>query len=103
MLLVERSGTTLALSGGLTIYHACEARARLLAEMAAGPPLELDLSGIEELDTAGAQVLLWAKREAAGEGWALPFLRHSRAVLDVLELMNLAGILGDTLLLDPAP
>lgn len=92
---------TLLLSGELTIYHAAEARTRLGEELAADPALEVDLSGIEELDTAGAQVLLWLKREARARGGAVPFTRHSPAVLEVLDQLNLAGAFGDTLLIAP--
>ncbi|BDU71299.1 STAS domain-containing protein [Mesoterricola silvestris] len=101
MIAFERSQHTLLLSGELTIYHAAEARQRLGEELSADPALELDLSGIEEIDTAGAQVLLWLKREARSLGLALPYTSHSPAVLDVLDQLNLAGAFGDTLLIAP--
>jgi len=97
----HRSGPVLALVGELTIYHAAEARDLLAAELAPDPPAELDLSGVEELDTAGAQVLAWAKREARAKGAALAFTRHSPAVLEVIDQLNLARTFGDTLLIAP--
>ncbi len=101
MISFARDQHTLLLSGELTIYHAAEARTRLGEELAADPALEVDLSGVEELDTAGAQVLLWLKREARARGGAVPFTRHSPAVLEVLDQLNLAGAFGDTLLIAP--
>lgn len=102
MLACARNGSTLKLDGELTIFEAAEARARLALDLAAGAPLELDLSGLLELDTAGVQVLLWAKREAGRLGFALPFAHHSPAVLEVFERLNLAGTFGDTLVIIPS-
>lgn len=101
MITFERTQHTLLLTGELTIYHAAEARTRLGEELTMDPQLEVDLSGIEELDTAGAQVLLWLKREARARGGVLPFTRHSPAVLEVLDQLNLAAAFGDTLLIAP--
>jgi len=103
MVTFERTRNTLKLSGELTIYHTAEARQRLGKELAMDPELEVDLSGIEELDTAGAQVLLWLKREARARGRELPFTRHSPAVLEVVDQLNLAAAFGDTLLIAPIP
>ena len=89
-----------ALSGELTIYTALQAKRELPAHLAKGENLELDLDGIEELDTAGVQVLLWLKRGAAAQGRSLPFVYHSPAVIDVLNLLWLGGTLGDPVLLD---
>jgi anti-anti-sigma factor len=102
MLTFERSQHALRPVGELTIYHAVEARTRLGEELAADLSLALDLSAIEELDTAGVQVLLWLKREAKAQGRAVPFAHHSPAVLDVFDQLNLAGAFGDTLLIAPS-
>ena len=97
----HRTGPVLALAGELTIYHAAEARDLLAAELALDPPAELDLSGLEELDTAGVQVLCWAKREVRAKGAALAFIRHSPAVLEVIDQLSLARTFGDTLVIAP--
>ena len=102
MILFEKSGGTLKLGGELTIYHVAEARLRFREELSLGSGLEVDLSGLEELDTAGAQLLLWLKREAWSRGLAIPFSHHSPAVLEVLDQLNLAGAFGDTLLIAPS-
>jgi len=101
MFQIQRSNNVLEVAGELTIYHAGEAKARFLEELAGEPIHEVDLSGIEELDTAGAQLLLWLKAEGRNRGWNIPFLQHSPAVLEVFEQLNLAGLFGDTLLLAP--
>jgi anti-sigma B factor antagonist len=101
MLQIHRSGNALLLEGGLTIYEVAETKVRFTRELAGDPALEVDLSGLQELDTAGAQLLLWVKREGLGKGWNIPFNGHSSAVLDVFEQLNLAGLFGDTLLIAP--
>lgn len=102
MLTFSRTGTVLKPEGELTIFEAAEARARLREELDAGGELQLDLSAVAELDTAGVQVLLWLKREAKARGAAVPFAHHSPAVLEVLERLNLAGAFGDTLVIAPS-
>jgi len=101
MMEMHRSGETLKIEGELTIYHAAEALARFREELAAGAALQLDLAGVSELDTAGAQLLLWLKHEAQARGQAVPFTHHSQAVLEVIDQLNLAGAFGDTLVLAP--
>jgi anti-anti-sigma regulatory factor len=59
----------------------------------------LDLSGVEELDTAGVQLLLWLKQEARRGGYACTLVNHSPAVVEVLDLLKLAGTFGDPILL----
>ncbi|BDU75537.1 STAS domain-containing protein [Mesoterricola sediminis] len=100
MLTFIRSGPVLKLEGELTIFEAGEARARLREELHQAP-LELDLSGVTEVDTAGIQVLLWLKREGKAAGTPVPFGNHSPAVVEVLDLLHLTGAFGDTLVIAP--
>ena len=62
----------------------------------------LDLSGVEELDTAGVQFLLWLKRDMARTGSELKLTGHSPAVIEVLDLLKLASAFGDPILLSPS-
>jgi len=79
----------LALEGEVTIFHALDIKGRLLDFLGSGDELELDLSGVAELDSAGLQLLLLARREARQQGRALTFTRHSAAVRQVLEIVQL--------------
>lgn len=87
----------LRLEGPLTIYRAEELKALLLGD---APPMELDLSGVTELDTSGLQLLMLAKREATAAQRELHLLHHSKAVLDVFEILNMAAYFGDHLVMD---
>ncbi len=93
----------LKLGGELTIYTAAEARSTLGERLdRKGALPELDLSGLEELDTAGVQVLLWLKREALARNKVLPFANHSPAVVDVFDLLKVAAVFGDPILISPS-
>ena len=93
--------TRLAITGELTIYTAAELRQQLLDALATGQEVDVDLSQVSEIDSAGMQLMVAAKREAAGRNQLLHFTNHSQAVFDVLELCKLSGHLGDPLLIQP--
>ena len=73
----------------LTIYGAAEAHRRVLAALAAGGPLELDLGEVGELDSAGVQLLLALERECAAQARELRVTAISPAAREVLTLLNL--------------
>ncbi|GAB6042414.1 STAS domain-containing protein [Endothiovibrio diazotrophicus] len=54
--------------GELTIFAAAELKQPLLDALNGAPGLTLDLSAVEELDTAGLQLLLLLAREARAAG-----------------------------------
>jgi len=89
----------LQMEGELTIYHSLEIRDGLMGHLAAITEIELDLSGVTEMDTAGFQLLLAAKREGTRLGKAVRFVSHSQAALEVIDLYNMAAQFGDPLLL----
>ncbi len=88
---------TLDIKGEMTIYTAAEQKAELLTFIETGHALEINLAQVNEIDTAGTQLLILAKQEAARAQKNLRFVMHSNAVLDVLELANLTTAFGDPL------
>lgn len=90
---------TLSLEGELTIYRAAELKEQLQQAWGGAAPLEVDLAGITEVDGAGLQLLILAKREAQRSGKSVRFVGHSPAVLEVIDLANLSGQFGDPLVL----
>jgi anti-anti-sigma factor len=93
---------TLRLEGELTIYSVAEARGQLEAALDQHPSLHLNLSGVEELDTAGVQLLVWIKQEAKRRGKQLVLSAHSPAVVEVFDLLQVAGLFGDPILIAPS-
>ena len=79
----------------MTIYTCGELKPRLLEELAAHPDAtRLDLSHVVELDTAGLQLLLTARRFASDAGRELSVANPSRVVADVLEMCRLDALLA---------
>ncbi|MEJ7138406.1 STAS domain-containing protein [Amphibiibacter pelophylacis] len=80
----------LAIQGDLTIYRAAELRQTLLTALAQpGDTLALDLSGVTELDSAGLQLLLSARRTAQAGGRTLDFLAPSPPLLQTWQMLGL--------------
>lgn len=91
---INESGV--ALSGELTIYTAAEVKQRFAELLLARNEIEADLSGVSEIDTAGLQLMLMLKRRPGAD---VRFVHHSSAVLRLVDLANLAGTLGDPVLI----
>lgn len=86
----------LRLEGELTIFRAMELKPMLLTEPL---PPEIDLAGVTEIDTAGVQLLLLAKKTAQAQQRELRLVNHSPAVLEVFELLNVAALFDDPLVM----
>jgi anti-sigma B factor antagonist len=90
---------SLTIENELTIFTASEMKAGLLAFLDTGSHLEIDLSRVVEIDTAGLQILILIKREAIQAGKSLKFAMHSKPVLEIMELANLTAAFGDQVVL----
>ncbi|MFA5626676.1 MAG: STAS domain-containing protein [Thiohalomonadaceae bacterium] len=91
----ESGSCNLRLEGEMTIFTAADIRERLFAPLPRCQQIDVDLSQVSELDSAGLQLMVLAKREATILGKEIRFVGHSPAVLDVLELCGLTGYFGD--------
>ena len=94
---MSTTSSLLRIEGELTIYRAAELAPALraaLAGVAAGSALEIDLSGITEMDSAGVQLLMSAKRSADESGRALRMAGLSPAANDVFRTLQLASHFG---------
>ncbi|MFZ4478428.1 MAG: STAS domain-containing protein [Rhodoferax sp.] len=85
----------LRIEGEFTIFRAAELKPVV---MASPPPCEIDLSGVTEIDSAGVQLLMLAKKAALAEKRQFRLVAHSPAVTEVFELLNLAAYFDDPLL-----
>lgn len=85
----------LAIAEDLTIYHVLELKQRLVAALDDCERLELDLSQVGEVDTAGVQVLIFAKQEAGRLNKSLAIVAHSPAVHNIIDFCNLTAFFGD--------
>lgn len=89
----------IAIEGELTIYRAADLKVELLEALRKTRVLEVDLSGVIELDTAGLQVLMLAKQTAAADQRTLRLVRHSPAVMEIFEMLDLVAFFGDAVLI----
>lgn len=81
----------LCIEGELTVYAVHALKERLLAALDESARLQLDLSGVAEVDGAGIQLLLATQREARQRDGALSLIGVPPQLRDALELANLHG------------
>lgn len=92
---VENGVCRVRVEGEMTIYHALELKQGLMQCLHGCAEMEVSLAGVSEMDTAGFQLLVLAKREAAQLGLPLRLGGHSPATLEVMDLCNMAAYFGD--------
>jgi len=89
----------ITLTGEMTIYAAADLKQQLVAPIDSTNGLEIDLSQVSEIDTAGMQLLILAKRYAEQTGKSLHLVGHSRPVLELIELYSLGALFGDPIVI----
>jgi anti-anti-sigma factor len=98
----KKSDPPLVIAEDMTIYNAAAHKQRLIDALHASARLEIDLSAVSEIDTAGFQLLVLVKREARRLGKEALIVAHSEAVCDLLDFYNMAADFGDPLLIPAA-
>jgi anti-sigma B factor antagonist len=83
--------TVLRPEGEFNIYGAVEFRDVLLKALAGSGDLGIDFTAVSEIDAAGLQLLLLARREADTCGKRLHFSGAVPAVLEVVQLCNVSA------------
>ncbi|MBK8186345.1 MAG: STAS domain-containing protein [Cellvibrio sp.] len=85
-----------AVDGEISRSTVVDIKSDIMAVLQTHHEIEVDLSHVEDIDTAGLQLMLAAKRYVNKR---VTFFNHSAAVLRVLKLANLGQQLGDPLLI----
>lgn len=85
--------------GELTIYTAATEKQRLQSFLYSDDVLELNLSGVTEIDSAGLQILIALKKEAQKLNKKLSYVMHSKPVLEIFEFTSLIAWFGDQVVL----
>lgn len=83
----------------MTIYNVLEHKNTLFSSLKADQELQLDLSEVSEIDSAGMQLLIMLKKQATIINTQLSIVDHSQAVIEVLELFNLVPFFGDPVII----
>jgi anti-anti-sigma factor len=87
------------IEGTMTIYDAAAGKKVLFDALEGAAEFEVDLSGVTEMDSAGLQLLVAIKREAAHRNKRVHLVAHSPAVLEVLDCYGLAAYFGDAVVI----
>ena len=87
----ENGTIRVAIDGPTTIYEAVDVKRDLLAGLERADRLEIDLAGVNELDTAGLQLLWLIRRDARSAGKQVWLTATSEAVTEVLNRYSLAS------------
>jgi len=96
----EQNGVThLIIKDEMTIYTALEQKNELSQHLKTDHELQIDLSEVSEIDSAGLQILLFLKQEASTKNILLTLAYHSQPVIEVFELLNLTAHFGDPIII----
>ena len=83
----------------MSIYNAATQKKALLKALGGCKELDIDLSHVSEIDTAGFQILLLTKREAIKTGKVVRLTGHSKAVTELIDLYGMAAYFGDQMVI----
>lgn len=91
---VNRAGTglKLGLSGCLDISCVLEAKENFAPILEMGLDLLVDLSALEQIDTAGVQLLMLFHRQAGVNGTDCRFTGAPREIAKILEFYRMPGL-----------
>ena len=94
-MMVNRNGDHLKLQLGEAIDISCvrDAKEKLGPILEMGKDMVVDLSALEEIDTAAVQLLMLFKRDADRRGIGCQFVHPAPAVAETLEFFHLPGLL----------
>lgn len=87
------SDSAVRISGAMCIYTAVEQKQQLITALQQTDALVLDLSEVEEMDSAGYQLLWLVNREAGALGKDLTLLNCSAAVDSLLRFFDATELL----------
>ncbi len=77
------------INGEMTIYQAQEHKDALLKALRGGKQLEINLSDVDEFDSAGFQVLCLLKKEADRLEKEVKLVECSPAIVEILDLFGM--------------
>jgi anti-anti-sigma factor len=83
--------------GGVNLSYAAELKDVLLDAITNHPDVEVRLQDINEMDSAGVQILWLAKREALQLQKNLRYVDHNPVVIELLQIYNLIEEFADPL------
>ncbi|MDF1762838.1 MAG: STAS domain-containing protein [Oleibacter sp.] len=89
----------ITISNEMTIYTAGELKEKLSQVLDDPRDLEINLSKVNEIDSAGIQLLMLAKKSRSLKQYKLSLVEHTHDVIDAFEALGLVSYFGDPLLI----
>ena len=86
------ASTVLTIEGDMNIYRAAELKQVLVTAAENTTVVHVDLCDVTELDSAGVQLLLLARRTAETRQHEFRVVKASAAVCEVLTLLDLSSL-----------
>ncbi|MCG6202491.1 STAS domain-containing protein [Psychromonas antarctica] len=83
----------------MTIYEAMDLQALFSATLADFKQIEVNLSQVVEIDSAGLQLMVALKNDALEQKKKVVFTAHSLEVIELFELFNMTQFFGDPVVL----
>ncbi len=81
--------STIKITGDLVIGGVAEAKPEIVAALAAGRDIRLDLGEVDDCDTAGVQLLLMARASVRGQGKRLTTIARSASFQAALDRIGI--------------
>lgn len=95
----ENDTCVISLTGELNIYTAAELKDELVTLVRDNETSSLNLANVQDIDTAGLQILVLLKQEATQLNHQLTYTNHSQPVVNVIELLDMVSLFGDPIVL----
>jgi len=95
----KQDGVPIALcKGALDIQVIKESKEKILEFTASNPNVPFDLSAVEEIDTAGIQLLLSLRKDTQEHGQVLVLKNPSDPMKEVLKLLHIVDLCEEPLI-----
>lgn len=90
----------LTIPADMTIYEAGEIKDLFANALVEDKNINVNLSNVSEIDSAGLQLMVSLKKEAEEKEKAVQFASHSTAVIGLLDLYGMTSYFGDPVVMD---
>ncbi|MDH5518512.1 MAG: STAS domain-containing protein [Gammaproteobacteria bacterium] len=84
----------------MTIYEAGELKELFESSLSAANCINVSLNNVTEIDTAGIQLMVSLKKNAARDNKVVNFTAHSSAVVSLLDLFDMTTYFGDPIVIE---
>jgi len=88
-MVTDNDKSLLSIDGELTIYTAAEYKKYLVENFTSDHALDVDLEGVEEIDTCGLQLLAAMSKQLSDDGNEINIIATSDVAKDALETSRL--------------